>query len=240
MGLSSGATGSCTKPHAGLRRTKLATGFALETISMSEFKKKILILFAHPSLERSEVNVELLAASTGIEGVTVVDLYREYCTLQIDIEREQQRLLDHDIIVFMFPMYWYSTPALLKEWQDLVLEYGFAYGPEGTALQDKIFLCAFTAGGPETAYCSKGYNQYSVRELLRPLEQTADLCGMRCLAPFVLFSSRTAVEEDRVHCHVNDWRRVLRALLDDDLDLTQAARAEILNMELDALTGSPA
>ena len=96
---------------------------------------RILVLFAHPSLDRSEVNAELLRATRGREGVTVVDLYGEYPNYRIDIDREQQRLRDHDVVVFMFPLYWYSTPALLKEWQDLVLEYGFAYGQDGTELR---------------------------------------------------------------------------------------------------------
>lgn len=43
---------------------------------MPDPKKRILILFAHPSRERSEVNMPLYNASTGHEGVTVVDLLR--------------------------------------------------------------------------------------------------------------------------------------------------------------------
>ncbi len=77
---------------------------------MSE-SNRILVLFAHPSLERSEVNRELLAASRGADGVTLVDLYAEYPTLRIDIDREQRRLREHDVVVFMFPLFWYSTPA---------------------------------------------------------------------------------------------------------------------------------
>ncbi|MDH3993997.1 MAG: NAD(P)H-dependent oxidoreductase [Gammaproteobacteria bacterium] len=203
---------------------------------MDEGPPRILILFAHPSIDRSEVNVELLAASRATPGVTVVDLYGEYPQLQIDIDREQQRLLEHDIIIFMFPLYWYSTPSLLKEWQDLVLEYGFAYGEGGTALQDKVLLCSLTAGGAEAAYCSQGSNQFTLRELLRPLEQTATLCGMRFLAPFVLFGSRSALEEGRIDCHVRDWRRVLQALHEGCFDLAQAEKIDHLNDHLDTLT----
>ena len=93
---------------------------------MSASQKKVLILFAHPSQNRSEINVPLFNASKGFDHVTTVDLYAEYPNFRIDIDKEQQRLRDHDVIVFMFPLYWYSTPSLLKEWQDLVLEYGCA------------------------------------------------------------------------------------------------------------------
>ena len=70
----------------------------------------------------------LRQATQGRERVTLVDLYGEYPDYRIDIDREQQRLRDHDVVVFMFPLYWYSTPSMLKEWQDLVLEHGWAYG----------------------------------------------------------------------------------------------------------------
>jgi len=196
--------------------------------------KKILVLFAHPSQHRSEVNLPLVRACAEVDGVTVVDLYAEYPGYCIDIEREQQRLRDHDVIVFMFPVYWYSTPAILKEWQDLVLEYGFAYGHDGTALQGKLAICAITAGGPEQAYQSSGYNHYSIRELLRPLEQTTILCGMTYLPPFTLFGSRTAIEDGKVEQHVENWKRALAALRDNRLDLAAAATAETLNDCLEA------
>ncbi|GHA49219.1 NAD(P)H-dependent oxidoreductase [Photobacterium aphoticum] len=202
---------------------------------MSGIKNKILILFAHPSPARSEVNFPLLKASQQLEGITVVDLYHEYPTFRINIDREQQRLRDHDVIIFMFPLYWYSTPSILKEWQDLVLEYGFAYGSEGTALHGKTFFCALTAGGPESAYCAEGYNHYTLKELLQPLEQTAILTGMEFWAPFALFNARMAVEEKRVEPHVADWLRLLRAVKTDRIDRDAARRVAILNKDLDSV-----
>ena len=197
--------------------------------------RRILVLLAHPSIDRSEVNRPLAKAAKGLEGINLVDLYAEYPDFQIDIDREQERLLDHDVIVFQHPLYWYSTPAILKEWQDLVLEHGFAYGSEGTALHGKIFLNAISAGGSEAAYCSEGYNHFTIRELLHPLEQTALLCGMVYLAPFALFGSRTAVEERRLDAHIAEWMKVLEALRDDQLDIEHAQTLPNLNCDLDKL-----
>lgn len=197
--------------------------------------RPILVLFAHPSLDRSEVNRPLMQATANVEGVTLVDLYAEYPDFQIDIDREQGRLLVHEVIVFMHPIYWYSTPAILKEWQDLVLEHGFAYGSKGTALQGKIFFSAVTASGGEAAYQAEGFNHFTIRELLRPLEQTASMCGMRYLPPFALFGARTAVEEGRVDAHVADWVRVLEALRDDRLDIETASALTRLNADLGAV-----
>ncbi|MEM9257089.1 MAG: NAD(P)H-dependent oxidoreductase [Pseudomonadota bacterium] len=199
---------------------------------MPESDKRVLILFAHPSRDRSEVNLPLYAASSGRSGVTLVDLYGEYPDYRIDVDREQQRLLEHDIVVFMFPMYWYSTPSMLKEWQDLVLEYGFAYGAQGTALHNKLFLCVLSAGGAAEAYHAEGYNHFTIRELLQPIEQMATLCGMRYLPPFALFGSRTAVEEDRLEAHIADWEQLLDALLQGRVNLKTAGLLQTLNQSL--------
>ena len=202
-------------------------------------RRKVLILFAHPSLQRSEVNIRLYRASRELDDITLVDLYHDYPTYHIDIDREQKRLLAHDVLVFMFPLYWYSTPALLKEWQDLVLEYGFAYGEDATALKDKLFLCALTAGGGEGAYRADGYNHYTIRELLRPLEQTAAICGMQFLAPFALFGSRTAVEDQRLDSHIDNWKRLLLAIRDDRLDLGIASQLHNLDDDLHSIIKAP-
>jgi glutathione-regulated potassium-efflux system ancillary protein KefG len=192
--------------------------------------RSILVLFAHPSIGRSEVNRPLAGLTADLPGVTLIDLYAEYPTLEIDVDREQQRLLDHDVIVFMHPLYWYSTPAILKEWQDLVLEHGFAYGHEGIQLHGKIFFSALTAGAAESDYSSQGHNHFTIRELLHPLEQMAQLCGMIYLPPFVLFGARTAVEENRIQHHLADWQKLIRALHENRLDLSSLISLPKLNL----------
>ena len=187
------------------------------------------MIFAHPVLERSRVNVRLLSAVTGLDGVMLHDLYEEYPTFHIDVAREQQLLLEHDVIVFQHPFYWYSTPALLKEWQDLVLEHGWAYGKGGTNLRGKITFNAITTGGPETSYRAQGYNRFTVRQLLAPWEQTAHLCGMRYLAPFVVHAALRVAGEADVTPSRDAYRRLLEAARDGRLDLERAATAETLN-----------
>ena len=181
----------------------------------------------------------MLEATREDGNCTVVDLYAEYPDYGIDIEREQARLRAHDVIVFMFPLYWYSTPAMLKEWQDLVLEYGFAYGHDGRELHGKRLLCALTAGGIEDAYRESGYNHYSIREMLRPIEQTATLCGMTYLPPYALFGARTALEDGRVDTHIAGWKRILECLREERIDLDLATRAERLGDCLLEAQGEP-
>jgi glutathione-regulated potassium-efflux system ancillary protein KefG len=198
--------------------------------------RRVLVLFAHPVLERSRVNRRLLGALRDVENVTVHDLYESYPTLSIDVAREQALLAENDVIVFQHPFYWYSVPSILKEWQDLVLEHGWAYGAGGTKLKDKITFNAISTGGPANAYQKGGYNRFTVRELLAPWEQTAHLCGMQYLAPFVVHAAlRIASDDDLAHRR-EDYRRLIVALRDSRVDLEKAARGENLADELDAIT----
>jgi glutathione-regulated potassium-efflux system ancillary protein KefG len=197
--------------------------------------RRILILFAHPVLERSRVNRRLLAAVRDVPGVTVHDLYDAYPTLYIDTKREQRLLVEHDVIVFQHPFYWYSTPAILNEWQDLVLEHGWAYGHGGTQLRGKITLNAITTGGPESAYRRGGYNRFTIRELLAPWDQTAHLCGMRFLAPFAVHAALRIAGDDDVAQPRAAYRQLLEALRDDRLDLERAAAVENLAAALPSL-----
>jgi len=195
---------------------------------------KPLILFAHPAMDKSRVNRALAREVRQLAGVTFHDLYEAYPELDIDVRREQELLIAHDLIVFQHPFYWYSTPAILKEWQDLVLEHGWAYGSEGTALSGKTLLTAMTAGGHETAYCREGHNRFTVRELLAPIEQTARLCGMDYLPPFVVYGTH-ALGPAEIDAHARDYRRTIEALRDDRLDLAAARTAARLNARLDAI-----
>ncbi len=194
--------------------------------------RRVLVLFAHPVLERSRVNRRLLDSLRDLDGVTIHDLYEDYPTLGIDVKREQELLLAHDVIVFQHPFYWYSVPAILKEWQDLVLEHGWAYGHGGNNLRGKITLNAITTGGPETAYKKGGYNRFTIRELMAPWDQTAYLCGMRFIAPFAVHAALKVVrDEDLADCRAT-YRMLIQALRDDRLDLERAAAAENLASEL--------
>ncbi|HTE49300.1 MAG TPA: NAD(P)H-dependent oxidoreductase [Kofleriaceae bacterium] len=197
--------------------------------------RRVLVNFAHPVLERSRVNRRLLEAIRDLEGVTVHDLYEAYPTLHVDVAREQELLLSHDVIVFQHPFYWYSTPALLKQWQDHVLEHGWAYGAGGTHLRGKLTFNALSTGGPGVAYSHDGYNRFTIRELLAPWDQTAYLCGMRFLAPFVVHAALRVRGDEDVATARGAYRRLIEAVRDDRLDLERAAAAATLN-ELDTTT----
>jgi glutathione-regulated potassium-efflux system ancillary protein KefG len=177
--------------------------------------RRVLILFAHPALQKSRINRHLAEAVKGLEGVTFHDLYEEYPDLFIDADREQALLREHDAIVLQHPFYWYSCPAILKEWQDIVLEYGFAYGEGGDALKGKRWLTAITTGGPQDAYQPAGFNRFTIRHLLTPFEQTAHLCGMTFEEPFVIHGVHR-MNQQEINAHAAAYRQTIEKLRDGD------------------------
>lgn len=189
---------------------------------------RLVVYYAHPGHKHSHVNRNMERAARGVAGITFVDLYADYPRFDIDVEIEQQRLLDHDVVLLQFPLFWYSTPSILKEWQDLVLEHGFAYGAGGDKLVGKRLMLAITAAGPEDAYTTGGYQHYPLRDFLRPLEQTARLCGMQFAPPYVLYGALRAPSAGQVEPHVAGYCRLLEAIRDDRLDWDAAAQLQVL------------
>lgn len=188
---------------------------------------KLIIYYAHPGHKHSHVNRHMARAAARIDGITFVDLYADYPRFDINVDVEQQRLLDHDVILLQFPVFWYSTPSILKEWQDLVLEHGFAYGSNGDKLAGKHLLLAVTGAGPADAYTDQGYQHYPLRTFLTPLEQTARLCNMRFTAPYVLYGALQALDAGQVEPHVDGYRQLLEAIRDDRYDFNAAENLDV-------------
>jgi len=154
---------------------------------MSE--KKILINLFHPNIEQSRGNKALITAASKLPNVTVRNLYTEYPDFKINAAVEQELLLAHDIIVFQHPMYWLSSPALMKQWQDTVLEKGFAFPPgKGDKLAGKIWQSVVTVGGPEEGYTKDGPFQADFDDILLPFRLTATYCSMQWQTPFTITS----------------------------------------------------
>jgi glutathione-regulated potassium-efflux system ancillary protein KefG len=193
----------------------------------------VLHLLAHPGLATSRVNAAMWAVAQGIAGVTRTDLYAQYPRYDIDIATEQDRLVAHDVIVLQFPMFWYSCPALLKEWIDLTLEFGFAYGPGGDRLHGKVLQLAVTTGGTAAAYALGGHNHHEIRTFLTPFEQTARLAGLRFAAPYVLHG---ALRQDPSG-HAAGFGRLLRGWAGGRVDAAVFDRAILTHDTLPLIEG---
>jgi glutathione-regulated potassium-efflux system ancillary protein KefF len=165
---------------------------------------EIVVLTAHPRLEHSRINMALMKAAQKLasERVLVRDLYALYPDYLIDIQTERRILAAAKLVVWQFPLHWYSMPPMLKLWLDEVFGFGWAYGPGGTALRGKDLWPVISTGGAKAAYTPEGYNRFDLQQFLLPLEQTATLADMRYLPPLVLHGAHQATDRDiRVHAN---------------------------------------
>lgn len=190
--------------------------------------KKILIIFAHPAIQKSRLHQRLTKSAKDLNGITINNLYENYPDFYIDIIREQQLLIEHDIIIWQHPFYWYSSPAILKEWFDLVLQHGFAYGIKGNSLEGKQVLSVISTGGSKEAYSKEGRNQYTVNEFLVPFRQTASLCRMEYLPPYVIYGLQSTTLAD-IENQTIKYKKLLSSLRDEKWENTQFKTIEYLN-----------
>ena len=158
---------------------------------------EIMILLSHPDLAASRANRALAGAAARLPGVEVAHLDGLYPDGRIDGDAEVARLLAARRIVLQFPVQWYSTPPLLKAWQDLVLTRMFYINTEteGARLAGRPLMVAATAGNRPSAYGPGGMNLFPLEELLRPLHSTAHRCGLGWQDPFLTYETRNASDE---------------------------------------------
>lgn len=187
---------------------------------------RVMVLFAHPRLEKSRANKTLLRHVP--PGITFRDLYELYPDFNIDIAEEQQQLLAHEIAIWHHPLYWYSAPPLVKQWIDLVLAFGWAYGPGGTALRGKAMGHVVTSGGREAAYQHDGFHGFTLDEFLRPLQRTVTLCGMTWLPPFAVHGTHR-LGDDELETLGRRYGRALRELESGHLTPAMFAGHRLMN-----------
>jgi putative NADPH-quinone reductase len=164
-----------------------------------------LILSFHPDLGRSHANRAMLDAVKDLPGICIVDVYGLYPTDEVDITAEVQRLLSVQRLVLQFPVQWYSTPALLKNWQDQVLTqmYYIAYKAQGQKLEGLPVMVVATAGNTPEAYSETGANLFPLEQLLQPLRATAHRCQWAWSDPFLVYRANKlpGTELDAVATH---------------------------------------
>lgn len=190
--------------------------------------KRILLLLAHPKFEKSRVNKALIAAVADLPGLTVHDLYEAYPDFNVDVAREQALLLAHDVVIWHHPIYWYSCPPLLKQWIDLVLTIGWAYGKGGDQLSGKWLFNAVTSGGSREVYQPEGRNRYTLNQFLAPFEQTAWLCQMTYLPPFAIQGTHGLSNEAIIES-AQQYKQLLQHLQSDKTSSESLQTAVYLN-----------
>ena len=149
-------------------------------------QKDILVVLAHPNLEQSEVNSHYLSKLKSIKEVSINNLYKKYPDYNIDVAKEQELLISHDIIIFQFPLYWFSSPALLRKWQDDVITSAFSIG-QNNKLKGKELMIVVSVGGTKSDYRHGDLLNITIDEVLSPFEAFAHLTEMKYLSPFITY-----------------------------------------------------
>lgn len=140
--------------------------------------QNVLIISGHPNLDESIANATILdEVAKALPGAEIRFLDALYPDYRIDVAKEQEALLNADVIVWQFPFSWYSVPGLMKLWIDQVLVHGFAHGSTAK-LGGKKLIISFTTGAPESLYSPEGFFGHVIEQYLTPFETTALLCNL--------------------------------------------------------------
>jgi NAD(P)H dehydrogenase (quinone) len=199
-------------------------------MSVTNVLNKALIVTAHPvenSLSHSlaaRIAARLREQGTQVE---IADLHAEAFTPAMlrpdlalyhgdasappaDIQREQQRVERADMLVFIFPVYWWSVPGLLKGWFDRVLTLNWAYKVAedgrivGNLRKVPVRLIA-TAGSDVAGFDKHGYST-AIRTQL--VEGVFGFCGLKDVTLDILYQADTASSEQ-----VDDFLKSLERVL---------------------------
>ncbi|POI23071.1 hypothetical protein CIB84_013181, partial [Bambusicola thoracicus] len=105
-------------------------------------------------------------------AVEMTEAYKRGC-LSNDLTEEQEKVQEADLLIFQFPLYWFSMPAIMKGWMDRVLVQGFAHDfpncYDSGLLKNKLALFSFTTGGSEEMYTKESMNG-DIRYILWPMQ----------------------------------------------------------------------
>jgi NAD(P)H dehydrogenase (quinone) len=140
-----------------------------------------------------------------------------------DVLDEQAKLCQADAVIFHFPLWWFSFPAILKGWVDRVFAFGLAYGYKGAGNQyrygeggfaGKRALLSVTVGGPRDDYGGRGING-SLEQILFPITHgTLFFSGMEVLPTFAVYDS-VRMTDARAELAKEAWKERINGLFTD-------------------------
>lgn len=158
---------------------------------------KTLVIVSHPYFARSAAIKALQQTAESLPDVTVRNLEALYGddTSAFDIAAEQQASDAAERIVFLFPIHWFNLTPMLKAYLNEVWTFGWAFGPNGTALKGKALQVVVTAGASAHTYSDAGIIESNMDDVLTPLKASALYVGMRYLPPLAFYQALGADEK---------------------------------------------
>ena len=171
---------------------------------------------AFRSIERDDIQLSLYGSGSYVEELKQIALidkrvvYHGVQTNDVVVEAEKEALRKADAIVWQFPIYWYNSPASLRDWQDQVMS-PIVYSADNF-LKGKPVRVVFTAGAGEKEYCHEGLNRYTAEEMLRPFEMTANAAGMVWKKPLGFYGCGPTMAKEALEEAAKEYEQSLKEL----------------------------
>lgn len=118
--------------------------------------------------------------------------------LPVDTRREQDAIRWARGLVFVYPIWWFGPPAILKGWIDRVFtrKFAFDFGPDGMQglLTHERVLILNTLGGDEATYQRERWHELLVRPMA---EGILGACGIRNVVHRAFYQVPTVSRAER-------------------------------------------
>ena len=139
---------------------------------------KVLVVSGHRDLENSFANKKILEYLWEDLPEAEFEYLHKYINKDFDVEEQQKKLSEADIIVLQFPFFWYSMPSIMQKWFEDVFVYGFAYWSAWHKLKWKKLIVSFTTWGSDETYVLWAEQWYPSEMFLISLQRIATKCWL--------------------------------------------------------------
>lgn len=170
--------------------------------------KKTLVIFAHPYLEHSNSNRELINFYERHQHYAFRDLYEDYPDFHIHAFRERKRIKNYDRIIFQFPLIWFGMPPLLRLWIDEVFDRTWLERPEDNPFLDKEIFILVTTGGKKHSFQKEGRYGFTIEELIGGLIVSLKVFGADIREIRTVYESHKMTKKDII----NEKQQLIAAL----------------------------
>jgi len=158
---------------------------------------KTLVIVSHPYPEQSKVIMALQKIAENTADVRVRNLESLYRSdlNAFDVAAEQKAHEGVDRVVYLFPIHWFNLTPMLKAYLNTVWSYGWAFGPDGSALKGKQMQVVVSAGASAQTYSAEGLVQSTIGEVLTPMKASALYVGMTYQPPLAFHNAMVVSQE---------------------------------------------
>uniref|UniRef100_A0A2D4PEX0 Flavodoxin-like fold domain-containing protein n=1 Tax=Micrurus surinamensis TaxID=129470 RepID=A0A2D4PEX0_MICSU len=151
---------------------------SFKTLTVEELKKQgctvtvsdLYEMQFEPRTTRKDIVGDLYNPDHFNYGTEAWKAYENGCLTE-DLIEEQKKVNKADLVIFQFPLYWFSMPAILKGWMDRVLVQGFAHDfpkcfDSGLLKHGILHFCGFSVLSPQICFASEYVTEEKRKEML--------------------------------------------------------------------------